>query len=164
MREILGRCEVFRGLEDRVIAAVAATARRRSFDAGEYAFVLGQTADHLFVVLSGRIDLCIPISIDGSMKDVTLESKGSGSALGWSAFVKPHRFRLSARAAEASVLADLPREELSRLFDSEREAGRQFMERVAEITAQRLLTVQALWVRELQRSVLGAGAAPQARG
>lgn len=156
MKDVLRRCEVFSGLSDSFVSSVAAIARRQTFAAGEHPFLLGQAADRLFVVLAGRVDLCVPISILGSMRDVTVETKGVGSALGWSAFVKPNRFRLSARAAEPSELAAVSREELVRLFAQDGDSGRRFVERIAEITAQRLLAVQALWVRELQRSVLGA--------
>ena len=163
MKDVLRRCEVFSGLEDEVVSSIAAIARRQTFATGEHPFLLGQAADRLFVVLSGSVDLCVPIAVMGTMRDITVETKGVGSALGWSAFVKPNRFRLSARAAAPCELAALSREELVLLFSKDAESGRKFVERIAEITAQRLLAVQAIWVRELQRSVLSADVSQEAR-
>ncbi len=158
MKATLENCEIFRGMEEETLLRVLAITRKKSFETGEHPFLLGQRADDVFVVLSGRVDLRIPISVLGSLRDVTVESKEAGDAIGWSAFVRPHRYRLSARAAEPSELAVLPREGLERLFAADLRAGWRFMQRMAEVISERLLAVQALWARELQRSVSESGA------
>lgn len=153
MKEFLARSELFEGLDERVVARVADLARPRSLRAGEYLFLLGDDADRVFVVKSGRVDTCFPLKLRGTMKDVTVESKLPGASLGWSALVKPHRFTMSARAAEPSEVVYFLRRELLERLDEEPEIGIEFSRRVAEVIGGRLLKLQALWGRELQRSI-----------
>jgi len=151
--ETLHDCEVLRGLDESMLARVAAVAVTRTFERRERPFALGDAAIRFFVIRSGRVELCAPISVRGQLTDVSLEVKGPGSALGWSAFVKPHRFRLTARASERADLIQMQRRDMIEILSSDPLVACRFMERIAEMTAERLLTVQALWVRELQRSV-----------
>ena len=146
--------EVFQGLEDEQLTRLEEIARVRSLREGEYLFVLGDTADRLFVVLSGKVELCFPVSLKGVMKDVRVESKAAGEALGWSAFVKPFRFTLSARASETAEVAAYPCKDLEKLFDEDPKVGCVLMSRISELIGRRLLHMQALWARELQRTVM----------
>lgn len=78
-----------------------------------------------------------------------------GSTLGWSALIKPYRFTLSARAAEPAKVAALTRPDLLRVLEADCRTGEKFMFHLAEIIGRRLLIIQALWARELQRAVAG---------
>ncbi len=146
-------------LHDREAAQLLAVARPHQCQKGECLFLLGDHADRLYVVLSGKMELTFPLSFGGVVRDVPVESKTPGSALGWSALVKPHRFTLSARAEETSELAAFLRQDLLRVFDAEPRIGYVVMRHVAEVVGRRLLQVQALWARELQRAVTSSLAA-----
>lgn len=159
----LRRAAIFEELGDAEAAQLAAVARSRQCRKGECLFLLGDHADRLYVVLSGRVELTFPLSFGSAVRDVPVETKTPGSALGWSALVKPHRFTLSARATEASELASFLRQDLLRVFEAEPRIGFLVMRQVAEVVGRRLLQVQALWARELQRAVtdsLAASAEP----
>jgi CRP-like cAMP-binding protein len=150
---ILDRAELFQGLgRDRVRRAVA-IGRARTLEAGRYLFLLGDNADEAYVVLRGSLDLCLPIALRGTVKDVRVESVGVGQALGWSALVRPYRFTLSARATEPSEVIAFARVDLQDLFEAEPAIRFAFLTRVSEVVGTRLVTFQALWVRELQRAV-----------
>jgi CRP/FNR family cyclic AMP-dependent transcriptional regulator len=149
----LRRAAIFAGLPDTDVAQLVAVARGQQCRTDECLFLLGDHADRLYVVLRGRVELTFPLSFDGVVRDVAVESKTPGSALGWSALVKPHRFTLSARAAEPSELAAFPRQDLLRVFEAEPRIGYLVMRHVAEVVGRRLLQVEALWARELQRAV-----------
>jgi CRP-like cAMP-binding protein len=88
------------------------------------------------------------------VKDVPVESAAAGKALGWSALVRPYRFTLSARAAEPAEAIGFPRPELQQLFGAQPELGNRFLANLSELVGLRLLTFQALWVRELQRALV----------
>lgn len=147
----LSRGELFEGFSDENLRRLLAIAGSRMLQAGEHLFLLGDEASHFFVLVKGKVDLCLPMRLRGSVKDVTVESVGAGQALGWSALVKPHRFTLSARATEPSEVAAFARRDLLTLFDAEPSIGYAFFTKVSEVVGVRLHTVQALWVRELQR-------------
>ncbi len=150
---VLSTAEIFAGLQPEDVERLVAVACPRKCAKGECLFLLGDPADRLFVVVSGRIDLTFPLEVGGQVRDVPVESKTPGTALGWSALVKPYRFTLSAWAAENSELAAFRRESLLSVFEAHPRVGYTVMRRVAETIGRRLLQVQALWVRELQRVV-----------
>lgn len=156
MKDVLRGCHLFEGLDGAHAARLLALAERHTLEAGEHLFQLGAKADRVFVVLEGKIELCLPISVHGTIQEIAMDSQGPGSAFGWSAFVKPYRFRLSARAAGPAAVAGFEREAIERLIEEDPSFGCRFLRRIAEIIGHRLLTVQALWARELQRTVTAA--------
>lgn len=156
MNEVINKSELFEGLGDDDVDRIASVAGRKTLHSGEYLFLLGDHADSLYVLLDGKMQVCFPLSVKGTMKDITVETKKAGDVLGWSAFVKPYRFTLSARAADPSELATFPRPELTSLFEQDSRLGYVFMRRLSELVGRRLLTRQALWTRELQRSLDGS--------
>ena len=162
MNETLMQSELLKGLEESHCSRLLSISDSRPLDTGEYLFLLGDTATRLYVVLEGRIDICFPFSLGSGMSDIAVESKLPGGALGWSAFVKPYRFTLSARAAEPSRVTSFPRLDLERLMEEDCRLGLAFNARITEIVGSRLLKMQALWARELQRSLPGGmpGARP----
>lgn len=155
MEELLRQVELFRDLGDEGVRRILAIGRARALDAGQYLFLLGDNADEFYVVLRGTLDLCLPIALRGTVKDITVESAGAGRAFGWSALVKPYRFTLSARATEPSEVVGFARDDLQRLAETEPGIGYSILTRISEVMGLRLVTFQALWVRELQRVVEG---------
>jgi len=155
MEELLRRVELFRDLRADDLRRVVAIGKGETLDAGQYLFLLGDDANELFVVLRGSLSLCLPITLGGSVKDITVESVGEGQVLGWSALVRPYRFTLSARAVEPSEVVGFERRELQQLFEADSGIGYSVLTHVSETMGIRLVTFQALWVRELQRAVEG---------
>lgn len=153
MYDVLKEADLFEGFSVDAILKLSAIARWRVLAAGEYLFLLGDTAECLYVVASGTVDLCLPMTLNGVVKDIPVESATPGKALGWSALVKPYRFTLSARAAQPAEVMSFARAELQRLFEAAPELGNRLFSNLAELVGLRLLTVQALWVRELQRAL-----------
>jgi CRP-like cAMP-binding protein len=153
MREVLAKCHLLAGLDEESTTRMERLAARRQLEAGERLFELGSQADQVFVVLEGKVEICVPLSIQGSIREIAIASEGAGATLGWSAFVKPYRFRLSARAAAPTSVAVFERAALLGLIKEDPAFGCVVLERIAEIISQRLLTLQALWARELQRTI-----------
>lgn len=157
MRDVLGKCQLFENLDDASMGSIEGIVQRREIAAGEKLFELGAEADHLFVILEGKFEICVPLSIHGAIRDVAVASAGPGATLGWSAFVKPFRFRLSARAGSDATVASFERARLLELIERDPKFGCVVLSRIAEIISERLLTVQALWARELQRGISEGG-------
>ncbi len=160
MHKVFRDAEIFHGLSSHALQRLEQMGRSRALATGDYLFLLGDSADCLYLVQSGTIDLCLPITVDGAVNDVTVETATQGKALGWSALVKPYRFTLSARAAEPGTVIGFPRSELQDLFDSSPDAGKRFHANLSELVGERLLTFQTLWVRELQHAVLAQAGEP----
>lgn len=154
MRDVFKDADLFRGLSPEGIRRISAIGRTRILAPGEYLFLLGDSAECLYVVAAGTVELCLPMSLGSIVKDILVESATVGKALGWSALVKPYRFTLSARSAGQAEVIGFPRGELEDLFDAFPEAGVRFLANLSELVGVRLLTFQALWVRELHQALV----------
>ena len=161
MYELLHDTELFKGLGAGELRRLSTVGRVRALGGGEYLFLLGDTAHYISIVVKGQVDLCFPISIGGVVRDISVETVGAGMTVGWSALVKPYRFTLSARAAEPTQVLAFARHDLQKMADSEPEIGRLLFARISELMAGRLSMFQALWARELQRT-LENGRRPEA--
>jgi len=153
MDALLSQGAFFEGLNEEGRRRLSAIVRHRTLQTSDYLFLLGDNAGDFFVLVSGKVDLCLPVRLRGVLKDVSVESVQVGQALGWSALVKPHRFTLSARATEPSEVVCLARRDLLDLFEADPGVGYAFFTKVSEVIGIRLHTFQALWVRELQRAI-----------
>lgn len=141
------------GLPEDEAARVLGLAKAVSVPSGAVLFQLGAEADHLYLVVRGRIDLTLPMRIRDREEDVLLEEKGPGETLGWSGLIPPHRFTLKAKAAMETELLALPRAALLAHFDANPAVGLEVTRNVAAVIGHRLQVFQALWLREMQRMV-----------
>lgn len=153
MTDQLQQAELFEGLSAGTIQRLAVIGRVRTLRAGEYLFLLGDSAQHVWVVLRGQVELCFPISAGGAVRDISVETVGAGKTVGWSALVKPFRFTLSARAAEPTEVMAFARHDIEAMLDGEPGFGRVVLGRLSELIATRLTMFEALWARELQRTL-----------
>ena len=160
MFEQLQHAELVEGMSADQIRRLSMIGRTKTLPGGDYLFLLGDTAQHLCVVVSGQIDLCFPIRMGGVLRDISVESVGAGRTVGWSALVKPYRFTLSARATEPTELVAFSRQDLQHLFDTDQGVGCVLLSRVSELVGARLSSFQALWARELQWRFETAGPPP----
>lgn len=151
--ESLRDVELFAGLSDAERMAVASTAEERRLPAGEVIFRLGEKAEALHVILRGRVDLTFPLQILGETREIRFQSLDAGRTLAWSALVPPFRLTMSARATTEVELLSIPGERLRRLLAERPSVGRVVMGNLAAVVAARFHELQAIWVRELQRSV-----------
>lgn len=161
MYERLMQVDLFQGLNAADVLRLSSIGRVRALRSGEYLFLLGDSADYVSVVLHGQVDLCFPISAGGIVKDIAVEAVGPGRTVGWSALVKPFRFTLSARAAEPSEVMAFTRHDLLDLFDKSPAIARALLAGISELMANRLAMFQALWARELQRTLETASTGPR---
>jgi len=114
---------------------------------------LGEPADELFLIRRGRVALTKPMTLRGEAREILLEEKDPGSTVGWSAFVPPYRFTLNARAVVDTELIAIPGAALRELIHRAPDIGVRVSSNLAEMIGRRLLTVQTMWVRAMQRSL-----------
>ncbi len=153
MLESLRAAELFDGLDAAKLMRLDAIARKRSLGSGDYLFLLGDSAQYISLVVRGLVDLCLPINVGGVVKDITVEAVGPGKTVGWSALVRPFRFTLSARAAAPAEILAFGRLDLEKLFAADPVIERVVRTGISELMVSRLTMFQALWARELQRTL-----------
>ncbi len=145
--------ELLQGLAPADAEKVLSLGTRKKISTGSSLFRLGELAQCLYLIESGRIRLTLPLQIRGREEQVLIEEKSPGETVGWSALIPPYRFTLSATsAAEAEVVALTP-EALHAFFESSPAVGVRLCLNLALIVGHRLQTLQAMWLREIQRTV-----------
>jgi CRP-like cAMP-binding protein len=145
--------DLLNGLAEGEAERILALGSRTALSAGQVLFNLGDAADSLFVVESGRIALTLPLRLPDGQRDVLIEERSPGQALGWSALVPPHRFTLKAAAAIDTEVLALPRTALFEHFAAHPAVGYVVTRNVSAVVGQRLQVLQTMWLREMQRVV-----------
>ena len=145
--------ELFKGLSETEAAELLARGDRRSVADGEVLFRLGEPAERMYLVVSGRIRLTLPMKIRGSEEDVLVEERLAGETLGWSGLVPPHRFTLKATAAAATEVIAFSRAALLEHFAAHPAVAYTVIRNVGSVIGHRLQVFQTMWAREMQRSV-----------
>ena len=147
------RPALFTGLSANTAADIAAIGTSRPLACGQVLFALGDPADSLYVIERGRIALTLPIEIGGRDQDLLIEERQAGETIGWSAFVPPYQFTLKATAVVDSRVLALPRVALLDYFAAHPDAGRVVTANVTAVVGHLLQVFQAMWLREVNRSV-----------
>lgn len=157
LNKLIETSELLSVLSEEQAKSVVALASPRKYAANDVIFRLGEEADDLLIVCSGRIDLTFPLQVMGQLLDIKFQTIGSGQVLAWSALVPPHHLTMAARAATEVELLAFERSMLKRLFAADQRLGLIVMSNLASVIGMRLCVTQALWVREVQRNVRNVG-------
>jgi CRP-like cAMP-binding protein len=145
--------ELLKSLTPAEAADVLALGTRVQLASGDELFALGAPAEHLYVVDRGRVSLTLPMQVQGREQDVQVEERLPGQTVGWSGLIPPYRFTLKATALlETEVLA-LSRSALLDHFANNPYVGYAITRNLAAVIGQRLQVFQAMWLREMQRTV-----------
>jgi len=144
---------VFTGITESAIEELRARGRMVSFGAGHMLFERAEDALELMILLDGLVELLFPVSILGATREVTMQTRGPGDVVAWSALVSPYHFTLSARCASDCTLLTFTREALTDYFETDPAIGYRFMSNLAGVIGRRLQTMQTIWVHDLQASL-----------
>jgi CRP-like cAMP-binding protein len=145
--------DLLHGLAPADVDAVLSLGRRLQLSSGDTLFELGAEADCLFLVVRGLVALRLPMQVYHHERDVLVEERQPGQAIGWSALIAPHRFTLTAAAVVETEVLVFDRDPLLELFASRPEVGYVVMRNLAGVVGERLQVFQAMWLREMQRVV-----------
>jgi CRP-like cAMP-binding protein len=145
--------ELLQGVPPADVQAITALGRAVRLRTGDTLFRLGDAADSLFVIDSGRVALTLPMQIRDRDEDILIEERAPGQTVGWSALIPPHRFTLTASALIETEVVAVPSAALLEYFATHPEVGYAVTRNVASVVGQRLQVFQAMWLREMQRVV-----------
>lgn len=141
IQQALKANELFADLSDRTIAAIAALARRESFEEGDKIYELGDDALDMYLVDSGRVRFSIGVgNRDGELSIMT-----KGRAFGWAALLEQQPRRVAtAVCLENCVLYVIPAKALLELLDRDVAAGYRVMRRLATMIARDFMSVLSI--------------------
>ena len=140
--ETLERFELLSGLPAEVLDFIAQKTLEKNYKDGELIFSEGASADHLYLILSGKVSLEMKVQLGqtGTVRRATIGVIGPWQAMGWSSLVYPYEYTASGVCLQETKVLAIPKEALRFLLSQYPEAGCDLMERVASITRARLFS------------------------
>jgi CRP-like cAMP-binding protein len=116
---------------------IASIAEIRVYDTNDILFHEGEPAEHVYLVVSGKIvlELC-PATIYRK----NLLSVGPGEMLGWSSFVEQRNYASTGVVVAPTQLVKIDGKQLRAICDRDPEFGYDFMHRIMRALAKRLTT------------------------
>jgi len=138
--ETLRRFPFFAGLDAAVLTTLAIEGQEISVRKGNWLFYAGDTADALYIVISGSIELRVALDRLGA-HHAGVCTLGEGEMLGWSSLSDPYTYRLGAFALADSRLARWSGPDFCALMGSNPAVGYMLMNRIAQIASSRMLDI-----------------------
>ena len=141
------RADLFRGMDQVVIKEINDILVEESCAEGTVLFERGKTANDLYIVKEGSVELVI-----GENGHVTYVVKNPGEAFGWSSLVNHHVYTASAVCSSPTQLIRIPSERLNEIFEKYPASGLMFFRRLAEIISKRVATSYNLLLRSHEKT------------
>jgi len=129
MIEILKRTMPFQVVGDEMLHRIAALGRRVSYDAGAPIYDVGDIADDLYIIVSGRVEHALE---PGAQARRPLKVLGPGDVFGWAALLEKFPQRLAkATCLDATEIVRINGDELLRILETDPDTGDVVMSRFA---------------------------------
>jgi CRP-like cAMP-binding protein len=145
--EVLRHSELFEGLSDDELAAIAHIAHEETFAPGTLILVENQAATDLYVVRDGRVAILTEI---GRGRQTVIDTVMPGASFGWSTLVPPYVLTASARAMAQTRVIVIPGAELRELCHQNCQTCYTIMEKLATIISARLREARLQLIALLQ--------------
>ena len=125
----------FAGLSEPLVTLVSGCAKNVRFDAGQYLFREGESADAFYLIRHGRVALMITIPGRGT---VTVHTVGEGELAGVSWLVPPYRWTYDAKAIELTRAISIDAKCLRQKCEADHDFGYDMMKRFTPVLVERL--------------------------
>lgn len=132
---IVGEHALFRGLGQEFLDLVAGCARNVRFAEGTYLYHEGDSADEVFLIREGLVNMEISAPGQGTM---VVQTMGPNALVGLSWIVPPYRWAYDARAATDLRAISLDATCLRGKCDADPALGYEVMKRIAPVIIDRL--------------------------
>lgn len=120
----LKKVDIFKGLDDVQLDLISAGCREKEYQNNHRLFTEGETADRVWIVMEGQVDLRFDLPGRPTSEENTIFSITAGNTLGWSSFVPPFQYKLSAYCATRSCkILQIDKEFLLGLFEKDNRMG-----------------------------------------
>jgi (2Fe-2S) ferredoxin/signal-transduction protein with cAMP-binding, CBS, and nucleotidyltransferase domain len=142
--DFLRTVEVFTGLDDHQLTAIQNCCVEKEFIFDNKLFGEGEKAAHLWVVIDGQVDLRFDLPGRATAPENTISAATATKLIGWSSFVPPYKYTLSAYCATRNCkVAKIDKASLTRLFEEDPRIGYQVLSRLIQVTGSRFQQMQS---------------------
>jgi len=125
----------FANIEQAFCTIVCGCAKNVRFEAGQYLFHEGESADQFYLIRQGRIALEIAAPGQGAIRFQTL---GAGEIVGVSWLIPPYRWTFSAKALDRIRAISMDAKCLRQKCENDHDLGYEMMKRFMPILLERL--------------------------
>lgn len=153
MTQLLKEANLFNGLLPEELEQIEKLCEVRNIEKGTQLFEAGNSADYLFVVLEGQIELRFKVIYFNASIEIPLENKSRGEAFGWSALIEPYTYTLSAFAAKDCRLLQLRGRDIERLCAENSHLGYVVMSNIAKLIGKQFSALEKALVAEIQQGL-----------
>jgi NADP-reducing hydrogenase subunit HndB len=134
--DFLKKVEIFKGLNQEQLKTVKKGGQEKEYIYGDRLFAEGENADRIWLVADGQVDLRFDLPGRPTSEENTVFSISTPQTLGWSSFVPPFKYALSAYSATKSCkILQINKEHLLECFEKDHRMGLMFMTNVAAIAS-----------------------------
>lgn len=134
--DFLEKVDIFKGLDQDQLSVVNKGGQEKEYTYGDRLFAEGENADRVWLVIDGQVDLRFDLPGRPTSEENTVFSISTPQTLGWSSFVPPFKYALSAYSATKSCkILQINKEYLLECFEKNPRMGLMFMTNVAAIAS-----------------------------
>lgn len=145
VRDFLKHIEMFKVLDDNQLTAMEGSFFEKEYLQGEKIFAEKEPAAHIWIVVEGHIDLRFDLPGRETSEATTISTISESGVFGWSSFVPPYEYKLSAYCAtKRAKLLRCSRDSLTSLFEKNKKAGYLFMSALIKVVGRRFQQLQAM--------------------
>jgi len=122
--DLLKRADIFKGLTDDQLTKVQAGCQEIEYQSASRLFSEGEKSDRIWIVSEGQVDLRFDLPGRSSSEENTIFSIAAGNTLGWSSFIPPYQYKLSAYCATRTCkILQILNDFLLNLFEKDIQMG-----------------------------------------
>lgn len=145
--------DIFDGLTASELRYISELCRIVKLKKGAKILSRGDSAKDFYVIKSGKVNLCLQVPVLLANKEIVVDIKTGGDALGWSALVEPYKSTLSAYCDEDCELIQMRGKEILSLCANKHHLGYILFGNLAKIISSRMDRIQGLLVNEIRLNV-----------
>ncbi len=134
--DYIGSHPLFKGMDEASIAWLASCARERRYEAGDFLLQTGKPANHLFLMVRGRVNIEAPPA--GEKGAIIIQTLADGDTVGWSWMLPPYTWNLDARALENVQAVTIDAQQLRARLESDLPMAARLYRRFSEVMLQRI--------------------------
>lgn len=122
--DFLKRVDIFKGLNDDQLNKILPGCQEVEYHGGHRLFAEGENSDRVWMITAGQVDLRFDLPGRSTTEENTIFSIKAGNTLGWSSFVPPYQYKLSAYCATRTCkILQIKKEFLLSLFEKDTRMG-----------------------------------------
>lgn len=132
----INQISFFEGIEDNVTKEIQKNCTEKTFEKDEIIFEKGDSAEHLYFLKQGKVDLVIK----DQNKSICILTQ-PGEVFGWSAIVENGVYTSSSICKETTEVLMVNRDTIKEVFAVHPQAAVTFYQRIGSVFSKRLTTI-----------------------